>query len=209
MTEEITALPDDDFRRAFMRDVLRPERIAASVDRVLGERLELGPVSAGAGARRLAKVTAVATYRPSRGQALADDSCYLVEVPVHVAFDLDLAVETLSFEAEVLLPLDIKVLMEPPLTMVWEISPPAPEDVTLELVPGNRVGSMVQKAAGLDDELRRFLVKVVDEELAKPHVQRATRINISDLIDSAWPALADHFLPPADASATPVADAGA
>ncbi len=204
MTVEMSALLEGDFRRAFMREVLRPDRIATSVDRVLGEGLELGPVSAGPGARRLAKVTAVATYRPSRGQALSDDDArYLVEVPLHVAFNLDLAVETLAFEAEVVVPLEIKVVMEPPLTMVWEISPPAPEDVTLDLVPETRMGSMVQKAAGLDDELRRFLVAVVEEELAKPHVRRATRINIPELVDSAWPALADHFLPPDGATPPP------
>jgi hypothetical protein len=37
---------------------------------------------------------------------------------------------------------------------------------------------LLQRVAGLDDELRRFLVKVVARELEKPHVQRATRIDM-------------------------------
>lgn len=48
---------------------------------------------------------------------------------------------------------------------------------------------------GLDAELRRFVLKVIDTELAKPYVKRATYLDMEELIDHAWPMLTEQFLP--------------
>lgn len=66
---------------------------------------------------------------------------------------------------------------------------------------------MLQRVAGLEEELRRFLLRVVEKELAKPHVVKATRIDFATLVDNAWPALADQFLPVREPDATDAAAA--
>ena len=42
-------LPDEHFGQSFMRLVLHQDRVLASIDRVLGETLQLGPIGAGPG----------------------------------------------------------------------------------------------------------------------------------------------------------------
>ena len=85
--------------------------------------------------------------------------------------------------------------VERPLTIHWDITPPTPESVVLKVNTTDRRSAIVQRVAGIDDELRRFLVRFVTRELEKPHVVKATRLDLLAMIDNAWPALADQFLP--------------
>lgn len=178
----------------FLRLILHRERVLRSVDRVLGERFQLGPIGAGPG-RRLAKVTAAGTYRPSTGSPLEDGHGYRVVVPVDVLFDLDLGVDQMRFHAEVEIPLVIRMELEDPLTILWLITPPTEEEVTIRVATDNRRSALVQRVAGIDGELRRFIVRFIARELEKPHVRRATRIELMPLIDAAWPVIAAQFLP--------------
>lgn len=196
-----------DFGRNFIRMVLHPERVAESVDRVLGEELVLGPMGAGPG-RKVARITALARFAPTTATLVPGELLsYRVELPVEVTFDLDLALDHHRFEADVLVPLGLDVVVEPPLTIVWRITPPDPEQVRMTMATGTRRGAWLQRVAGLDEELRQFLVKVVAKELSKPHVHRATHIDMSAVIDAAWPELAAQFLPhgPEDRTGAPVA----
>ncbi|PVG81720.1 hypothetical protein DDE18_17225 [Nocardioides gansuensis] len=184
-----------DFGDNFIRMVLHPRRVAESVDRVLGEQLVLGPMGAGPG-RRVAKITAFAEFAPTTATLVPGELLtYRVELPVRVTFDLDLAVDSHRFEADVLVPLELIVVVEPPLTIVWQFTPPDPQQVRMTMATGTRRGALIQRVAGLDEELRQFLVKIVSRELSKPHVHRATHLDMSALIDGAWPALAAQFLP--------------
>ena len=44
---------------------------------------------------------------------------------------------------------------------------------------------MVQLAAGVEGELKRFIAKYVKRELSKPYVQEATTIDVAGAIDRA------------------------
>src|SRR3546814_11582942 len=103
------------------------------------------------------------------------------------------------FNADVVVPLTLSVRTEAPLTICIDIGVPSEDEIALTLQTGTRRGTMLQKLAGLESELKRFLVKVVRTELAKPYVKRATRLDMIDLIDGAWPHIAERFLPPGPA----------
>lgn len=189
-------LPDEDFGQSFMRLVLHKDRVLASIDRVLGETLRLGPIGAGPG-RVFARITAHGTFGKTTGVELDDPTTigYRVQLPIDVTFDLDLRFDSLTFDAEVMLPLVIKMYVEEPLTVVWDITPPAVDEVTITVRADKRRSAVLQKMAGMDDELRRFIVRFVARELEKPHVRRATRIDLVSVIDGAWPQIAAQFLP--------------
>jgi hypothetical protein len=51
------------------------------------------------------------------------------------------------------------------------------------------------KGPDLDAELRRYIIKFVARELDKPHVRKATRIDLICVIDGAWPEISSPFLP--------------
>ncbi len=179
----------------WVRRVLHRERILRTVDQVLGDQIALGPIGAGPG-RAFASVSFVGRYLPTRGEEVPGDLLtYAIELPISVVFDLDLPLDRLTFNAEVVVPLTLVVHTEEPLRLRLELITPSEEQIGLELRTDTRRGAMLRKMTGLDGELRRFLLRVLDTELAKPYVQRATHLDMEDLIDHAWPSLTDRFLP--------------
>jgi hypothetical protein len=184
----------DEFGMRFMDLVLHRDRVMESINRVLGEDFQLGPIGAGPG-RKVAKVTASGTFGAAYGEALADVVGYNVNLPVSVAFHLDLGVDMLRFDAEVLLPLRLTMELVEPLTILWHIAPPHPDDVSIDVQSDNRRAAVLQKLTGLDGELRRFVVRFVERELEKPHVQKAMRIDLVTLIDNAWEHIATQIMP--------------
>jgi hypothetical protein len=184
----------DEFGMRFMELVLHRDRVMESINRVLGEDFHLGPIGAGPG-RKVAKVTAAGTFGKAYGEALTDVVGYGVNLPVSVAFHLDLGVDMMRFDAEVLLPLRLTMELVEPLTILWHIAPPLPDDVSIDVKSDNRRAAVLQKVTGLDGELRRFIVRFVERELEKPHVRKAMRIDLVTLIDNAWEHIATQFMP--------------
>jgi hypothetical protein len=184
----------DEFGMRFMDLVLHRDRVMESINRVLGEDFQLGPIGAGPG-RKVAKVTASGTFGKAYGEALPDVVGYNVNLPVSVAFHLDLGVDLMRFDADVVLPLRLTMELVEPLTILWHIAPPLPDDVTISVKSDSRRSAVLQKLTGLDGELRRFIVRFVDRELEKPHVRKAMRIDLVTLIDNAWEHIATQFMP--------------
>lgn len=189
-------LPDEHFGASFMRLILHKDRVLESIERVLGEELSLGPIGAGPG-RVLAKITARGRFGKTYGEVIPDPATvgYKVFLPVSVTFDLDLRVDSLTFDADVLLPLTIRMYVEEPLTIVWDITVPNEDEVEMTVQTDKRRSAALQKVAGIEGELRRFILKFVARELDKPHVRRATRIDLVSVIDGAWDSIASQFLP--------------
>lgn len=184
----------DEFGMRFMNLVLHRDRVMESVNRVLGETFQLGPIGAGPG-RKVAKVTASGTFGTAYGDALADVVGYQVNLPIDVTFHLDLGVDVLRFDAAVLLPLRLTMELVEPLTILWHIAPPLPDEVSIDVQSDNRRAAVLQKLTGLDGELRRFIVRFVERELEKPHVRKAMRIDLVTLIDNAWEHIATQIMP--------------
>jgi hypothetical protein len=179
----------------YVHRILHKDRILRLVNEVLGDRIELGPIGAGPG-RSFASVSVVGTYRPTKGEQIPGDLlAYKVYLPISVVFDLDMRVDRHRFNADVVVPLTLSVRVESPLTICIDIGIPGEDEIALTLQTPTRRGTLLQKLAGLESELKRFLVKVVRTELAKPYVKRATRLDMIDLIDDAWPHIAASFLP--------------
>lgn len=185
----------EQFGPDFMRLILHRDRVLSSIDRVLGDAFLLGPIGAGPG-RVFAKITAQGTFGATSGEALDDGRLgYKVFLPVEVTFDLDLQVDSLRFRADLLLPLTLTMHLEEPLVIRWVITPPTEDEVTMHVDTHNRRSAVLQKLAGLDGELRRFIVRFVGRELEKPHVRKAMKIDLVQVIDAAWPVIAAQFLP--------------
>jgi hypothetical protein len=184
----------DEFGVRFMNLVLHRDRVMESINRVLGDEFSLGPIGAGPG-RKVAKATANGTFGTAYGEALPDVVGYQVNLPVQVTFHLDLGVDTMRFDADVVLPLRLTMDLVEPLTVLWHITPPRPDDVAIDVQSDNRRAAVLQKLTGLDGELRRFIVRFVERELEKPHVRKAMRIDLVTVIDNAWEHIASQLMP--------------
>lgn len=180
----------------WIRRVLHRDRVLRTVDQVLGDQIALGPIGAGPG-RAFASVSFVGSFGPTTGEEVvgAPLLTYAIDLPISVVFQLELPLDRLNFNAEVVVPLQLVVHTEEPLRLRLELVTPTEDQIGLELKTDTRRGAMLRKLTGLDSELRRFVLKVIDTELAKPYVQRATHLDMEELIDHAWPALTERFLP--------------
>lgn len=186
----------EEFGVNFVRLVLHEQRVMESINRLLGEKIELGPMGAGPG-RVFAKARATGWFHDTHGREVVDDLLvYRVFLPVTVDFEIEIAKDVNKFRAEVIVPLTLTVRIEAPLTIIWDISLPEEDEVTITVETDKRRSAALQRMTGLDAELRRFLVRVIEKELDKPHVRKATRIEMVSVIDAAWPVIADQFLPP-------------
>lgn len=188
--------PYADFGAAFLRAILPKERILRSIDRLVGDRIELGPIAAGPG-RVFAKARATGIFQPTFGEEVPGPLLsYRVFLPVEVDFELDIAVDVHRFHATLIVPLMLTLRTERPALLVWDLTLPLAEEVELSVGTAKRRSQVLQRVAGLDQELRRFLLRVIEKELAKEHIQRALTLDLPTLVDGAWEALADQFLPP-------------
>lgn len=189
------ALPYDDFGAAFLSRVLNLRRVTESIDRILGPTFELGPIGAGPG-RKFARLTASGQFLPSEGEPLAGTEVgYRVFIHVAVTFDIDLRLDSHRFHADIVVPLEVRLRLIEPLTIVWDLSTPDADQLEIQLVGDKRRATALQKLSGLDSEMRRFMLRFIDRELHKPHVQKARFIPIDKVIDEAWEQIACQFLP--------------
>lgn len=185
----------EQFGAAYIRRVLHKQRILSMINDVLGPTIELGPIGAGPG-RKAATVSVLGTFGPTTGEEIPGDLlAYRVFLPISVAFDIDLRVDKHRFVADVVVPLTLTIHTIAPLRVRIDITVPGQDEVDLNLQADTRRGAVLQKVAGLEAELRRFLVKVVRTELAKPYVRRATDFDMAALIDDAWSGIAAVILP--------------
>ena len=67
-----------------------------------------------------------------------------------------------------------------------DATPPTGSEVQVELQANGLRASVLQRVAGVEGELKRFVARYVARELDKPHVQEARLIDVSKAIDSAW-----------------------
>lgn len=183
------------FGERFLRQVLHLDRVLQSIDRILGDDLRLGPIGAGPG-RKMATLTATGTFLPTYGEVLPGPMvAYRVFLPVDVTFEIDLHIDVHRFHAEVLVPLGVVLRLEEPLAVVWDLIEPREDELVVTIKSEARRSAVLQKMAGLDAELRRFLLRFVQKELEKPHVRKARHIDIAEVIDGAWPEISAQFLP--------------
>jgi hypothetical protein len=191
VSQEITY---GEFGRRLFETVLHERRIEDAIAAVLGDRITLGPIGAGPG-RVLAKVTADGTIgRPVAVALPGDFVAFEVRLPVEVDFDLDIAVDVHRFHADVVVPLRLTARAATPLAIVWDIAVPREDELEVDVRVGRRSTAMLRRVAGIDAELRRFLLRYVTRELEKEHVRRATRIPLDEVIDAAWPSISAQFL---------------
>ena len=67
-----------------------------------------------------------------------------------------------------------------------EATAPIGDEVRVELKAHGLRASVLQRVAGVEGELRRFVARYVAKELDKPQVRQARTIDVSRAIGQAW-----------------------
>jgi hypothetical protein len=167
---------------AFFQHAVTESRIVGPISVLAGEAIEFGPMKVGPG--RVATVSATGKIGQPIAERQGDDPVrYLVRLPVHIEFTLDLQVSAQRFTAELVLPIGLTATAVEPLTVFIEVDTPAPREIEVDLHAEGLRASVVKEVADVKGEIRRFVAKYVAREVEKPHIMRARTIDILTLID--------------------------
>lgn len=178
------------FGEQFFRRAVTQERVLAAVNAVAGQPIELGPTGVGPG--KLVRLTATGHVGVATGEPVTSREAigFHVVLPVHLAFDIELALETHRFRADLSIPLVVTARALEDVRAYVDVTPPHARDVVIDLhAEGLRAG-MVQRVTGMEGEIRRFVAAYVRRELERPHVRRARVIDVGTAIDAAWARIA-------------------
>jgi hypothetical protein len=172
----------------FFHEAITEERVLGAVSTIAGQPIDFGPMGVGPG--RIAKVRAhgeigAATATRERLDGIA----FRVVLPVDLTFEVDLQVETHEFEAQLLVPLTLTAVARSGVRIYIDATPPRGEEVQVELRAKGLRASVLQRLAGIEDEVRRIVAGYVRRELEKPGVRAARTIDVSRAIDKAWETL--------------------
>lgn len=175
----------EDFGRQFFQVAVTEERVLAGINVLAGEPIDFGPIGVGPG--RVAKVRATGQIGQATSTRVAGDLVRLdVVLPVDLEFTVDLQVDTHRFDARLSIPLELTARAVDGCCVFIEATPPRADQVTVDLHANGLRASILQRVAGVDAEVRRFVAKYVAREVEKPAILRARTIDVAAAIDTAW-----------------------
>ena len=168
----------------FFHRAVTAERVLRGVNVLSGRVIDVGPMGVGPG--RLVKVTAKGKIGTATGQRVSDEPVsFHVTLPVPLEFVIDLGMDKHRFDAMIELPLVISAHARDDLAIVIDITPPTASQVKVDLQAKGLRAQLMQMAAGVEGELKRFVAKYVSKELSKPYVKDATVIDVGAAIEKA------------------------
>jgi hypothetical protein len=187
----------------FFLEAVSEERVLGAVNTIAGQGIDFGPIAAGPGG--IAKVRAYGGIGQAAATRLPGDQIsYRVLLPVTLTFEIDLQIEKQRFDADLVVPLTLGAVALSGVRIFIDATPPVAEDIQVELTAQGLRASVVQRVAGLEGELRRFVARYVAKELEKPHVLEARTIDVSRAIGQAWAAISPGRRPDGAAAASGV-----
>jgi hypothetical protein len=174
-----------DFGEEFFRRAVTAERILGAVNVLAGQPIELGPIGVGPG--RLVKVTAHGDIGEAQSEPVeGPDIAFRVVLPVALSFEVDLGLEVQRFKAMLTVPLVLTARAAEGLIVFLDILPPRRDQIGIDLRADGLRASVLNRVAGIEGEVQRFVAKYIDRELDKSYVQKARIIDVAGAIDSAW-----------------------
>ncbi len=188
------AIPYAEWGERFFTSAVTVERVLAGINVLAGQPVDVGPMGVGPG--RVVKVTARGAIGEASGERTGLDPVrFDVRLPVSLEFTIDLGVDKQRFTADITVPLAITARAREDLAILLDVAPPTSSQVTVRLKAQGLRASIMQHAANVEGELRRFVATYVAREVDKPYVMAARVIDVSGAIDRAMDSLAPR--PPA------------
>lgn len=176
------------FGARFFDVLVTAERVAAAVNGALGDQqFGIGPVPVGPG--RLAKLTVTGELGKVTARRRGREPLrFRLTIPADIDLLIEMAGQDNRFHGSVLVGLDVTARAALPLALVFEIAPPAPEDIKVTLAADGMRANLLRTLAGMDVEVHRYVLRYVTRELESERVREACRIDIATAVQGAWSA---------------------
>lgn len=164
--------------------VVTAERVAGTLARLEGRPLEIGPVAAGPG--KIARVTVAGRIGAASSVRIDGEPLrFRVSLPMRIDLLVALPGQDARFSGTVTVGVDVVARAARPLRVVFDVTTPQPEDVEVDLVADGVRAGLLRAAAGLDEEMRRYVARYVAAELETPKVLAARDLDVLRLVEKA------------------------
>jgi len=183
------------FGARFFDVLVTSERVAAAVNAALGdEQFGIGPMPVGPG--KIAKLTVTGEIGKVTARRRGREPLrFRLSIPAEIDLLIDLTGQANRFHGNVLIGLDVTARAALPLALLFEITPPAPEDIKVTLSADGLRASLLRSLAGMDEEVHRYVLQFVTRELESDRVREACRIDVAGAVQGAWTARFGHRKP--------------
>jgi hypothetical protein len=173
------------FGRQFFELAVTEERVLGGVNVMAGQPIDFGPIGVGPG--KIAQITAhgeIGTATASRVEG--DEVAFRVVLPVKLDFTVNLQVDSHRFAATLAVPLVLTARAVDGLAVFIDVQPPRSSEIGIDLNAQGLRASILQRVAGVEHEVQRFVAKFVAREVEKPHIIKARTINVAGAVSGAW-----------------------
>lgn len=165
------------FGQRFFETAVTQERLASAVAGLAGRPIEVGPL--GVGPMRVVKVRANGEVGTPRVEALdGEHVAFALTVPAELQLVIEVGLEKYRFSAAVTIALTVTARAAEPLLIVIDIERPTKDSIDVNLRADGLRASVVKLVAGVDNEIRKAVVRSVQRELDKPDLQKACTIDV-------------------------------
>ncbi|MFN2561316.1 MAG: hypothetical protein ABR571_08500 [Jatrophihabitans sp.] len=179
---EPTYIDYAEFGRRFFSAAVTRDRVLDGVRTMTGRPIEVGPLSVGP--MGLAKVRARGTIgEPTLEPRDAEEITFALTIPVDLKLTIQTGIDTYRFAADVRVNLVLTARAAEPLVIVIDVPPPSSRDIDVGVQAEGLRATFVQTLASVDAEIKRAVAKFVRRELAKPALQKATRIDVARALE--------------------------
>ncbi|NMN99557.1 hypothetical protein [Antrihabitans stalactiti] len=175
----------EEFGRRFIEHAVTAERVRGALDDLAGSSFQFGPIGAGPG--RIAKISADVDLGDIEvTRYVLDEITFELVIPIKVHLVIDLALDVHRFDVDGNVHVGLRVRTAAPLRVIVDVEPSKKKDVRIDVSPQTIRGGLLRIVASVDQEIKRFVVKYINNEIEKPHIQAARDIDVAARIDSAW-----------------------
>ncbi|MFY9587336.1 MAG: hypothetical protein WAT66_07775 [Actinomycetota bacterium] len=176
----------EEFGANFVANIVTPERVGATIERLAGEELAVGPMQAGPGGA--ASVMATGRIGPIRPQVVLTRERLSFDAVIPIELNLDVRVAGVSHRytgsVDVALRLDVRAVA--PVMLIIDVNTVTADDVKVRLEAEQLRARFLQRIGDVDEEVRRAVAEMVNERLASPEAQEVRVYDILSYVESAF-----------------------
>lgn len=176
------------FGTRFFELLVTADRVAAALNATLGaEQFAIEGVPVGPG--RIARLSVTGEVGKVTARRRGREPLrFRLAVPVAIDLVIEMGGGENRFHGQVLIGLELTARAALPLALVFDVTPPAPEDVKVTLAADGLRANLLRTFAGMDEEVHRYVLRYVTRELDSPRVREACRIDVAAAVQGAWSA---------------------
>jgi hypothetical protein len=170
----------------FVRHVVTPERVAATIGRLAGGEVKAGPMSAGPGGAASVTATGRIAEVDVRAVPAKGRRAFEAFIPIELELEVRVAGGLHRYRGRVRVPLNLRVRAVAPVTLIIDVDPVLSDKVEVELSAEGVRAKALQRLGNVDDQVRRTVASIVNERLASDAAREARNLDILSFVDRAW-----------------------